>query len=649
MRDITLGDTFYHFFTTRSFSTGVPTQLAGTPALSVLEENNATPITSGVSLQIDRASVTGLNQATIVATGGNGFEAGKSYAIYISTGTVGGVSVVGEIVGEFTIQASAAAVDLANGTDGLGAIKSDTAAILVDTGTTLDGRIPAALVSGRMDCSVGAMAANTMTASALATDAVNEIADGVWDEDIVAAHGTADTAGRCIRTLDAISDRTNNSNLNALLGVTDAASADVPSQVTDEVWDELQSAHTAGGSFGEIATEIADILTDTGTTLDGRIPAALVSGRMDSSVGAWKGTIPNDLVSLDVPARVKDMYEEGSVWIDTVNGAAGTTSFVNGTQHNPSSNIADATTIATNLGLRRFRVRPGSSITLAQTYNQWIFWSQGATLVLNGQALNSVYIEGMLVVGTCTGTPKFHECAFGTCTLPPCGITDSLFTATITLGATGAFHVDGCYSEVASDDAPPIFNYSTTGGQNNDLNINHYSGGVEIQNMGQAGTDTLNLNGRGRVIFNANTTGGVARVRGLFNITNNGTPTLTETANFRDDKIYTANPATGGLVSTSFAAGAIDAAAIAADAIGASELAQSAAQEIADEVLSRNLAGGGSGGTRSVRNALRALRNKVSESSGTLTVTEEDDTTPAWTAAVVRTPSTNPITSVDPA
>src|SRR3990170_1316970 len=154
MRDITLGDTFRHQFTTRAFATWVPTQLAGSPVLSVLEENNVTPITAGVSVQVDRASVTGLNQATIVATGANGYEAGKSYAIYISTGTVGGVSVVGEAVGEFTIQASAAAVDLANGTDGLGAIKTDTAAILVDTGTTLDGRIPAALVSGRMDASV---------------------------------------------------------------------------------------------------------------------------------------------------------------------------------------------------------------------------------------------------------------------------------------------------------------------------------------------------------------------------------------------------------------------------------------------------------------------------------------------------------------
>lgn len=38
----------------------------------------------------------------------------------------------------------------------LDSIKTDTAAILVDTGTTLDGRIPAALVGGRMDATVDA-------------------------------------------------------------------------------------------------------------------------------------------------------------------------------------------------------------------------------------------------------------------------------------------------------------------------------------------------------------------------------------------------------------------------------------------------------------------------------------------------------------
>jgi hypothetical protein len=71
------------------------------------------------------------------------------------------------------------------------------------------------------------------------------------------------------------------------------------------------------------------------------------------------------------------------------------------------------------------------------------------------------------------------------------------------------------------------------------------------------------------------------------------------------------------------------------------------AAENADKLLGRNLAGGADG-TRTVQDALRSLRNKVSISAGTLTVTEEDDTTTAWTAAVT-TAAGNPLSAIDPA
>jgi hypothetical protein len=58
---------------------------------------------------------------------------------------------------------------LANGANGFVAIKADTAAILVDTGTTLDARIPAALVGGRMDSSLGAIAVGVDLTAAMKT------------------------------------------------------------------------------------------------------------------------------------------------------------------------------------------------------------------------------------------------------------------------------------------------------------------------------------------------------------------------------------------------------------------------------------------------------------------------------------------------
>ncbi len=100
------------------------------------------------------------------------------------------------------------------------------------------------------------------------------------------------------------------------------------------------------------------------------------------------------------------------------------------------------------------------------------------------------------------------------------------------------------------------------------------------------------------------------------------------------------------------AANVVTASAIAADAIGASELAADAANEIADAILDRDMSTGtdsGSATVRTVRQALRFLRNKWSISGSTLTVTKEDDTTSSWTAALTTDAAANPVTASDPA
>lgn len=70
-------------------------------------------------------------------------------------------------------------------------------------------------------------------------------------------------------------------------------------------------------------------------------------------------------------------------------------------------------------------------------------------------------------------------------------------------------------------------------------------------------------------------------------------------------------------------------------------------EAIADKILSRSLAGGADGG-RTVRDALRALRNRSGIAGEVLTVYAEDDATPAWTAAV-QTGQRDPLTGIDPA
>lgn len=77
-------------------------------------------------------------------------------------------------------------------------------------------------------------------------------------------------------------------------------------------------------------------------------------------------------------------------------------------------------------------------------------------------------------------------------------------------------------------------------------------------------------------------------------------------------------------------------------------ISSTTANQIADAILTRDWTLVSGEAARSALNALRILRNKVSESGGTLTITEEDDSTTAWTASVTTDVSANPIITIDP-
>jgi hypothetical protein len=105
--DFRLGDTLDFHFTTRQIS-GAPFTLASSPVLSAYVGNNTTEITAGITLDVDFDSRTGLNHVRIVATSGNGYATASNYSVVITTGTVNSVSVVGEVVANFSIECRSA-------------------------------------------------------------------------------------------------------------------------------------------------------------------------------------------------------------------------------------------------------------------------------------------------------------------------------------------------------------------------------------------------------------------------------------------------------------------------------------------------------------------------------------------------------------
>jgi len=99
--------TLNHKFTTRAL-TGIPTVLAGSPVISVYKGSaTATEKTSAeayITLTVDFDSVVGCNHILIDLSGDAFFATGEDYQIVLTTGTVDGVSVVGETIATFSIE-----------------------------------------------------------------------------------------------------------------------------------------------------------------------------------------------------------------------------------------------------------------------------------------------------------------------------------------------------------------------------------------------------------------------------------------------------------------------------------------------------------------------------------------------------------------
>lgn len=277
MRDATLEETIYFNFTTRAFASGVPTTLSGTPALSVLESNNASPITSGVSLSVDRASVTGLNQATVVATAANGYEAGKSYCVYISTGTVGGVSVIGEVVAEFTVQASAAFTRLgapagASVSADIAAAKVDTAAIKVKTDF-----LPSATAGASGGVFIAGTNAATTITTALTTTFTGNLTGSVASVTGAVGSVTGNVGGNVTGSVGSVATGgiTAGSIAADAIGASELA-ADAVSEISAAVWAEATRTLTAG-------TNIV-LAKGTGVTGFNDLSAAQVNAEVDTAL-----------------------------------------------------------------------------------------------------------------------------------------------------------------------------------------------------------------------------------------------------------------------------------------------------------------------------------------------------------------------------
>jgi hypothetical protein len=334
-------------------------------------------------------------------------------------------------------------------------------------------------------------------------------------EDISANVATLDTSLHTMSANLSLKHTGHSANLNLIL-------ADTNELQTDDIPGTLATM-SAG-----LATNVA---TNT-TTIDTRIATLSANQQTSIADAVWDEVLTGatHAVADSSGRRLRDLqefgtYEDGAIWIDTVNGTAGTTDYESGTVFNPVDTIADANTLATSLGLSRFKVAPGSSITLAAAQVNQEFLGSGWTLALGGQNIAGTLFEGATVSGIGTGAdPRFTDCQIGSVTLANCRMVHCMFTGTITMSAASDYYFDSCYSGVAGAGTPVIdFGAAVA---NSNLSMRHYSGGIQINNKDGSGTDQMSLEGDGQLIVAASSSGAIS-LRGNFTVTNTGGATIT--------------------------------------------------------------------------------------------------------------------------
>ncbi len=484
--------------------------------------------------------------------------------------------------------------------------RADVAAILVDTGTTLDGRLPAALgANGNMKVDVRDLLGTAWLAPG--TAGTPDVNVKLWNAlTTVALPLVPTTAGR---TLD----------------VSAAGEAGID-------WANVGSPTTTLDLSGTTVKTATDVEADT-ADIQARLPAALTAG---GNIKADALAISGDTTAADNAEAFFDGtgYAGTNNVIPTVTTATSVTT-VNGlaagviTAASIADGAIDRATFAADTGLATVRsntAQAGASTTI--------------TLDASASAVTDFYKNSLVVLtgGTGVGQGRYITAYNGTtkvatvsawATNPDVTSTFAIIAADAIVGATAP-----TASQVADEVQTRTIAAVTTV---NGLAANAVTAAALAADAGTeigtavwataareltAGTNIVLAKGAGVTGFTDIDAAGVRTAVGLASANLDMQLTAIEV---KTDLIPAAPAAVGDIPT---------------------------AIQNADALLNRDMSIGADSGSptvRTVRQALRFLRNKWSLSGTTLTVTKEDDTTASWTAVVTTSAGADPISGSDPA
>lgn len=342
--DIRLGDTLDVKFTTVNTS-GVPTTLSGTPAIAAYVGNSTTEITAGITLTADFDSRTGLNQVRVVASSGNGYATATNVSLVITTGTVGGSSVVGYEVASFSIENRSAVMPTtagrtldisAGGEAGVdwANVGSPTTTVNL-SGTTISTSQAVASVSGAVGSVTGNVGGNVTGSVGSVTARVTANTDQLAGQTVTAASGVTFPASVASPTnITAGTITTVSGNVTGSVG---SLAAQAKTDAEDAVWDATLASHLASGSTGA-ALNAAGAAGDPWSTA---LPGAYGAGTAGAIVGTMLDAAVSSRLAPTAAGRTLDVSAGGEAGMDWANIGSPTTSVaLSGTTISTSQAVA---------------------------------------------------------------------------------------------------------------------------------------------------------------------------------------------------------------------------------------------------------------------------------------------------------------------
>lgn len=215
-------------------------------------------------------------------------------------------------------------------------------------------------------------------------------------------------------------------------------------------------------------------------------------------------------------------YANGAIWVDTNATNTNTEPYVDGVADNPVSTWAAALTLSASLGITRFQVAKGSSITLTGNSDGYVLTGEGYALSLG----SNTSIDGFVAIGanpltgsgnvSPTTNPTFIRCFCGQLTIPAsnfleCGI--GLENTSISGASSGEYIFADCYSLRPGTGSPWIILSGLTA-TGTSAQIRRWSGGLDLT-YDQDVTASVEVLAGGRIRLLGSGTGATVEVRGI--------------------------------------------------------------------------------------------------------------------------------------